>query len=144
MIIRRLSGAFLMSVGGLAVLGMATIASVVIANYVEWDNAADALGTVAQLSALPVLGGTVVALIGRWVYGDWSGRAPLMRVSTLAIRLVGMAMALGLGAMLLFLFFAGIGPDDRDTAVSLGVGVIGGIMLTAIGFWIAPRDQPKG
>ncbi len=144
MIIRRLSGAFLMSVGGLAVLGMASVASVVIANYVEWENAADALRTVAMLSIPPVLAGMVVALVGRFVYGDWNGRAPLMRVSSWVIRIIGASMSVVFFVLLCVLYIAGIGVDDRDVAVTLGFGFIGGMLLAALGFWLAPNDQPKG
>lgn len=66
---RRVTGAILMGLGGLAALGMTLVAGVVIVNFVEWENAADALGTLARLSALPLLAGIAIFALGRWIYG---------------------------------------------------------------------------
>jgi hypothetical protein len=129
-----------MLVGGLAVLAMAVLASVVIATYLEWENAADALSTVAMVSSVPVVGGALVALFGRWVYGDWTGSAPLLRVSSWLVRVIGIVLTAALGVMLALLVFAGVGPEDGDVAVSLGIGIIGGLGLVLIGFLIAPRS----
>jgi hypothetical protein len=136
---RRLGGAFLMLIGGLAIVAMSAIASVATANYVEWENAADNLTTIAMIALPPMLAGMLVALLGRWVYGDWSGRAPLLHVSSWVVRLLGFAIAAGLGFMLVMLLIAGVGPGERDVVAALGLGLMGGVALAALGFWIRPR-----
>jgi hypothetical protein len=38
------------------------------------------------------------------------------------------------------LVIAGVGPADREMAAALAVGLIGGVALAALGFWIRPRS----
>lgn len=137
--IRRGAGAFLMCVGGAVILAMAVVAGVVIANYVEWENAPDALGTVAMIGAPVVGGGAVVALLGRLVYGGWMTHAPVMHASSWLVRIAGLLTAVTLGGLLVLLLLSGVGVEDRDTAVALSVGLIGALMTTGLGFWIRPR-----
>lgn len=141
MIWRRVGGAILMGLGGLVVLAMCAVAAVVIANYVEWENAADALGTVAMIASVPIGGGILVALLGRFVYGDWTGRAPMLGVSSLALRFIGGAIAAVLAGMLVLLMTMGVGPEDRGVAVSLCIGVMIGVGIGALGFLLRPRAE---
>jgi hypothetical protein len=136
---RRALGAILMIIGGAIVAGMIALAWVVIANFVEWDNAADALGTVAMISLPPIALGALLVLLGRWTYGGWRTRAPVVHISSLAIRLAGLAVTLALGAMFLFLVVTGVGPDDREAATTLGLGAIAGIVMILAGFLLKPR-----
>ncbi len=130
---RRLIGAALMILGGAMMLAMAVLAAVVIANYVEWDNGADAMRTVASITLPPALAGAVVMLIGRIVYGAWMERSPVLNALALAIQIAGVIVALGLGAMLVFLAVTGITADDQTAAAALGIGTAAGLTLIFIG-----------
>jgi hypothetical protein len=130
---RRLMGATLMILGGAAVVAMAMLASVVIANFVEWENAPDAMATVAMVTAPPAVGGALLILIGRIVYGAWLERSPVVNASALAIQIAGAVVALGLGAMLVFLAITGITADDQTAAAALGIGTTAGLTLIFIG-----------
>jgi hypothetical protein len=130
---RRLIGATLMILGGAAVVAMAILAAVVIANFVEWKNGADALSTVTTFTLPPALGGAVLMLVGRIVYGAWMERSPVLNALALAVQIAGAVVALGLGAMLVFLAFTGITADDQTAAAALGIGTAAGLTLIFIG-----------
>lgn len=130
---RRLIGATLMILGGAAVVAMATLASIVIANFVEWENGADAMGTVTTVTLPPALGGAVLMLIGRIVYGDWLERSPVLNALALAVQIAGVVVTAGLGAMLVFLAATGITADDQTAAAALGIGTTAGLALIFIG-----------
>lgn len=131
---RRLIGAALMILGAATVVAMAVLTGVVIANFVEWDNGADAISTVAVVTLPPTLGGALLMLAGRVVYGAWRKRSPLLNASALAIQIAGGVVALGLGAMLMFLIVTGITADDQTAAAALGIGTTAGLALVFIGF----------
>jgi hypothetical protein len=133
---RRLIGATLMILGAATVVAMAALASVVIANFVEWENSADAMSTVAVVTLPPTVGGALLMLVGRIVYGAWRKRSPVINASALAIQLAGGIVAVGLGAMLLFLIVTGITADDQTAAAALGIGTTAGLALIFIGFRI--------
>jgi hypothetical protein len=130
---RRLIGATLMILGGAAVVAMAILAAVVIANFVEWKNGADALSTVTAITLPPALGGAVLMLIGRIVYGAWMERSPVLNALALSVQIAGAVVALGLGAMLIFLAITGITADDQTAAAALGIGTAAGLTLIFIG-----------
>ena len=133
---RRIIGAALMTLGAAVVIAMAALLSVVIGNYVEWDNAADALSTVATVTILPMIGGAIVLLAGRLLYGEWQERAPIVNASALAIQVAGFLISVSLGSMLLFLVATGIKPDDQSTAAALGIGTTAGLAMIFVGFRI--------
>ena len=133
---RRLIGATLMILGGAAVVAMAVLAAVVIANFVEWENGADALSTVTTVTLPPALGGAALMLVGRIVYGAWIERSPVLNALALAIQIAGAVVALGLGAMLIFLAITGITADDQTAAAALGIGTAAGVALIFIGVGI--------
>jgi hypothetical protein len=141
--IRRTAGGFLMIIGCSAVTAMLLLAAIVIANYVEWDNAADALGTVAIVTLPPAAVGAVLMLLGRLVYGGWREWAPVRRVSAWLVHAVGVLLSAVLGAMFLFLIVTGAGPEDRPAVISLGVGTIVALALAFAGFWLRPRKQER-
>ena len=130
---RRLIGATLMILGGAMALAMAMLAAVIVANFVEWKNGADALSTVTTVTLPPALGGAVLILIGRIVYGEWMERSPVLNALALAIQIAGAVVALGLGAMLVFLAITGITADDQTAAAALGIGTAVGLTLIFIG-----------
>jgi hypothetical protein len=138
---RHILGAILMILGGAAAAAMIALAAVVIGNYVEWDNAPDALRTVATVTIPPAIGGLALVLVGRLVYGDWRGAAPMRQASSLTVRLAGLLIAIALGAMLLFLFFAGSSPDDQNAVIALGIGTALGVALLVLGLRIKPRGR---
>jgi type IV secretory pathway TrbD component len=51
--VRRVTGFLLMGAGGLVAAASAALAALLILGYLEWENAADALATVALLTAPP-------------------------------------------------------------------------------------------
>jgi hypothetical protein len=130
-----------MILGGAAAAAMIALAAIVIGNYVEWDNAPDALRTVAMVTIPPAIGGLVLVLVGRLVYGDWRDAAPMRQASSLTVRLAGLMIAIALGAMLLFLIFAGISPDDQNAVIALGIGTALGIALVGLGLRMKPPGR---
>ncbi len=122
-----------MIIGGAMMLAMAVLAAVVIANFVEWRNGADAMSTVTTVTLPPTIGGAVLMLVGRLVYGAWMDRSPVLNALALAIQIAGVIVALGLGAMLVFLAITGITADDQTAAAALGIGTAAGLTLIFIG-----------
>ncbi|MDP3738779.1 MAG: hypothetical protein Q8R02_15400 [Hyphomonadaceae bacterium] len=133
---RRIIGAAVMTIGGAIAIAMAILASVVIGNYVEWANAADALSTVATITIPPMIIGALMVLAGRVVYGEWEERSPIMNASALAIRVAGFLVAFTFGSMLAFLVATGITPDDQTAAAALGIGTTAGLAMIFVGFRI--------
>ena len=138
---RYLLGAALMILGGAVAAAMVALATVVITNFVEWDNSRDALGTVAAVTVPPALFGLALIALGRWTYGDWQDAAPVRQASSLTVRLAGFLIAVGLGAMLLFLLATGLAPDDQNAAIVLGLGTSIGVVLVMFGLRMKPRGR---
>jgi hypothetical protein len=130
-----------MILGGAAAAAMIALAAIVVGNFVEWDNAPDALRTVAIVTIPPAIGGLLLVLVGRLVYGDWRAAAPMRQASSLTVRLAGLMIAIALGAMLAFLFFVGVSPDDQNAVMALGLGTVAGIVLVALGTRMKPPDR---
>ena len=130
-----------MILGGAVAIAMVLLATVVISNIVEWDNARDALGTVAAVTVPPALFGLALVVLGRWTYGDWRDAAPVRQASSLTVRLAGFLIAIALGAMLLFLLATGFAPDDQNAAIVLGLGASIGVVLVMFGLHIKPRGR---
>ncbi len=143
MVGRRFIGTTLMFIGGAMIVAMFALAGIIIGNFVEWNNAVDALRTVALIT-LPAaaLGGGLV-LTGRWVYGEWRTRTPMRQLTAQIVQLVGVLTVAALGAMLLLLIFAGVGPQDRSDAASLGLGVLAGLAIVLVGVLIRPRNHRR-
>lgn len=128
-----------MFVGGSMVVAMFVLAAIIIGNFVEWNNAVDALRTVAMIT-LPVAAmGAGLILVGRWTYGGWNRRAPLRRIAGQIVQMIGVLTAAALGLMLLLLIIAGVGPQDRSDVASLGLGVLAGLAIVLVGVLIRPR-----
>jgi hypothetical protein len=132
-----------MIVGFAAIVGMAATAVFIVSNYVEWENSQDALRTVAIVTAPPAVAGFLLIIMGRWIYGEWMERAPIMGASSLAVRAAGFFVAIGLGAMLIFLLATGITAEDQAAAALLGVGATIGVALIFLGMRIKPRSNRR-
>jgi hypothetical protein len=132
-----------MVLGAATAVASASLAAVVIANYVEWDNAADALTTVALVTAPPTLGGILALVFGRWVYGEWSERAPIMRITALYAQAAGALLAAAMAAMFLILLFAGIGPGDKRQAVACAIGMAAGFAIFFAGWMLKPGRRNR-
>jgi len=126
-----------------ALPGIRVAAGFIVTNYVEWENSQDALRTVSVLTAPPALGGFLLMMIGRGVYGGWSDRAPIMGASSLAVRIAGFVVAIGLGVLLLFLLITGMSADDQPIVAALGLGATVGVALIFLGFRIKPRSNRR-
>jgi hypothetical protein len=131
---RRRAGAWMMILGAAICLAMAALASVVIANYVEWDNGVDAMQTVATVTVPPAIGGLALVFLGRWVYGEWYERSPMLNASGLMIRILGFVVTAIFGSMLIFLLATGITADDQTAAAALGIGTTLGLAVIFLGF----------
>jgi hypothetical protein len=124
----------MMILGAAVCVAMVALASVVIANYVEWDNGVDALQTVGSLTIPPALGGLALVFLGRWTYGEWYERSPMLNASGLMVRILGFLVTAIFGSMLLFLLATGITADDQTAAAALGIGTTLGLAVIFLGF----------
>jgi hypothetical protein len=131
---RRITGAWMMIIGAAVVVAMAALASLVIANYVEWENGVDAMQTVATLTIPPAICGVIMTFVGRWVYGAWYERSPMLNASGLLIRILGFVVTAIFGSMLVFLLATGITADDQTAAAALGIGTTMGLAIIFLGF----------
>jgi hypothetical protein len=121
--LRRLSGIGLMSLGALAVAVFAALAIAVVANYLEPENLADALGTVLLVTGPGIVAGLAVLGAGRWVHGGWRTEAPLLHSARVVLPVAGAAGAFVCGVMLVSLLATGFGPEDGLAAVKYGLGI---------------------
>ena len=137
----RFIGATMMTLGAALVIATITLAIIVIANFVEWNNAADVLTTIGWITLPAALFGALLIVFGRMIYGQWLDRAPLRRIAALAIQGIGALTALALGIMFLLLILAGVGPQDRSDAASVGVGMLAGLALLFLGVWLQPSRR---
>jgi hypothetical protein len=125
-----------MITGAAASAGMIVTAGVIIARYFDLTNAADVLGSAATVT-MPVLAvGVALLLLGRWIYGSWDERSPIVHAVAYGIRSAGLVVALVLGAMLLFLVVTGIKAEDATIAIVLGAGTAAGGGLVILGMRI--------
>jgi len=125
-----------MITGAAAAAGMIVAGGVILARYLRLDNAADVLGSAASLAAPVMLAGAGVLLLGRWIYGGWNERSPVVHAIGFFIRSAGTFVAAGLGAMLAFILLTGVKPEDTTAAFMLGLGTAAGVGLIYLGMRI--------
>lgn len=125
-----------MITGAAVATSVIVTAGVIVARYLQLDSAADALSNAASVAAPVMLLGAGLLLLGRWIYGDWNDRSPVVHAIAFSIRSAGTFVAAGLGAMLAFILLTGIKPEDTAAAVMLGVGTSAGIGLVFLGMRI--------
>jgi hypothetical protein len=136
---RRLIGALAMAMGGALLVAMPTLAGILLANLVQPAHAFEIMTNIALITVPGLLVGLGLAFAGRLLYGEWLERAPARKVAAGIMRAAGAVTAFGLGIMLVILIVAGIDPQDRGEAVLLGLGMLAGLAITLIGFWMKPR-----
>ena len=134
----RIIGATMMTLGAALVVATITLAIIIIANFVEWNNAADVLTTIGWITLPAALLGALLIVFGRMIYGQWLDGAPLRSIAALAIQGIGALTTLALGVIFLLLIMAGVGPQDRSDAASVGVGMLAGLALLFLGVWLQP------
>ena len=139
----RILGAAMMTLGAALVIATFTLAAIVIANFAEWSNAADALTTIGMITLPAALLGVLLIVVGRMVYGQWLDRAPLRRIAALVIQSIGALITLALGVMFVVLIMAGVGPQDRSDAASIGLGMLAGLALLFFGVWLKPSGSGR-
>jgi hypothetical protein len=130
---RRVSGACLMVTGASAAAGIIIVAFVILARYLKLPEAADTLGGASSLAMPVILTGGAVLLIGRWIYGGWNDRAPIINAVAFGIRTAGTFVAMALGGILMIMLATGIEPEDATIAVVLAAGAAIGLALVALG-----------
>lgn len=138
---QRAAGASIMFLGAGLVVLAAAMATVMAAAEMR---AASDIGVIvlAILGAWPVpLGGALMLVLGRLIYGHWYEAAPIAKVTGLVTRTVGIVAAVALGAMLVLLVATGIEREDMPAAVALGIGVTVGLLLAHIGVGLRASGQ---
>ncbi len=133
---RRVSGACLMVTGAAGAAGMIVIAFAILARYLKLPDAADTLGGASSIAIPLMLAGGGVLLAGRWVYGGWSDRAPILHAVAFGIRTAGTFVAMALGGILAIMLATGIEPEDATAAIVLVAGTLAGIGLIVLGMRI--------
>ena len=130
---RRVSGACLMITGAAVAAGMIVVAFTIMARYLKLPDAANTLGGASSLAMPVMLAGGVVLLVGRWVYGEWNDRAPIVNAVAFGIRTAGTFVAMALGGILIIMLATGIQPEDATIAIMLGAGAMLGLGLVVLG-----------
>jgi hypothetical protein len=138
----RILGATMMTVGAAMAIAMIVLAAILAGNFITWSSAASVL-TAAAITLPAALLGVVLIALGRLAYGQWLDRTPLRRIAALIVQAVGAMTTLGLGVMFLLLVVAGVGPQDRSDATSLGLGMLAGLALLFLGVWLRPPRQMR-
>jgi hypothetical protein len=138
----RIIGAGLMTIGAALAIAMIILAAILVANFIDWTNVARAL-PVAVITLPAGLLGVLLIGLGRLIYGQWLDRAPLRRIAALIVQAIGAMTTLGLGVMFLLLIMAGVGPQDRSDATSLGLGMLAGLVLLFLGVWLRPTGSMR-
>ncbi len=131
--LRRLAGMGLMAVGGLGAAFFAALGVAVIANYIEPENLADGLSTVALLTLPGAVAGGAVLVLGRWLYGGWRSDAPLLRAARVVLPVAGLVAAAAFAVLLVALLVTGFGPEDQLSALKHGLGIAAGAGAFVVG-----------
>lgn len=141
---RRMCGATVMIIGASAAAAAAAGCGVILAVRPGWDRALDALPALAMVTTPPLAGGSLVLVLGRWIYGEWSDRAPIARVAAMLAQIAGVAIVVVMGGMFATLLFVGVSPGDRQTAIGLAAGMAGGFLVTFAGWSLKPSRRRDG
>lgn len=141
---RRICGAAVMIVGASAAAAATTGCGVILAARLGWDMALDALPALAMVTAPPLAGGSLLLVLGRWIYGEWGDRAPIVRIASTLAQIAGVAIVVVMGGMFATLVFVGVSPADRQAAIGLAAGMAGGFLVTFVGWSLKPSRRRDG
>lgn len=125
-----------MVTGAASAAGMIIVAFAILARYLKLPEAADTLGGASSLAMPVMLASGAVLLVGRWLYGGWSERAPILNAVAFGIRTAGTFVAMALGGILIIMLATGIEPEDATIAMVLGAGAAAGLGLIVLGMRI--------
>jgi len=130
---RRTVGAGVMLIGAGTLL--ATVAGTIVlgVSYARSGEIAAPLALIAGVVAGALLGGVLLLLAGRAIYGRWNSAAPIANFTASVTQMVGLLIALGLGAALVFVFSSGIESEDEIVVLVLGLGALAGLGLVYVG-----------
>lgn len=129
----RTLGACVMLLGASVLLATVAGATVIGVSYARSGELAAPLELIAGAIAGALLGGVLLLLAGRAVYGRWNSAAPIVSFTASVTRMVGLLIALGLSATLVFVFFSGIEREDEIVVLVLGLGALAGLGLVYVG-----------
>jgi hypothetical protein len=143
---RRSCGAAVMITGAMAAAASATVAAATLAGVelawaLEWAGAPFAMFNLAAVAAAGLAGGFLLTVCGRWIYGEWRDRAPVMRIVSLITQTVGAILASTMGGLFTVLLVTGVGPGDRQTAAELAGGMGAGFLVILLGWSLKPSRR---
>lgn len=138
---RRIPGGVLMTVGALVALVFLVLALVVSFTFVEWRSAFDGLTSVAMVCAPPVLVGSMLAMLGRWIYGGWRTDQPVRRTAAFALPYAGVIAAFGAIAMFVWALVDETGRGGAWLAGQFAISVVLSFALVAGGLALRRRAE---
>ncbi|MDZ4759560.1 MAG: hypothetical protein SGJ21_00620 [Alphaproteobacteria bacterium] len=141
---RRLGGAIVMGLGAVLVLAMALVATVALANFIELENSADAVTTVAFLTLPPAAAGLALIALGRWIHGEWRTRAPICGLISRAARVCWLALVATLCVLLGAMAVRGLEPQDQGALLIVAGGLAAVLGLGGLYFAFKGRVSSGG
>jgi hypothetical protein len=138
---RRTCGAWVMSIGASTAVAGAALAGVALATRLEWHHAPIAVSTLEIAIGSALAGGSVLTLLGRWIYGEWNERAPVMRIASLIAQAIGVVVAVAMGGLFIALLLTGVEPEDRPIALVLAAGMGAGFLALFLGCRLDPSRR---
>ena len=120
----------------LCIFGLA-LAIVLVANYLEWSNAADGLSVIASVCGGLALAGVALASLGRLA---WGAGAPLRTAAPYALLWGGLATAAGFALLLAHLLATGWAPQHARAAAHHGLAIAAGLGAA----WAGRRMRQSG
>lgn len=130
---RRTVGACVMLIGAGTLLATVAGTTVMGVSYARSSELAAPPGLIAGVIAGALLGGVLLLLAGRAIYGRWNSAAPVANFTASVTRMVGLLIALGLSSMLVFVLASGIEREDEIVVLLLGLGALAGFGLVYVG-----------
>ncbi len=140
---RRVFGAIVMVPGALLAMASAVLAATVIYHFVEWENAADALSTVGMVTGPLFAAGSMLILLGRWIYGDWRVRLPVRTWAGIVFKWAGLGCALVFAGLLLWRLFVAAAPEQTGAIIQYTVALVSGLALLQVGLWVRPARSGR-
>jgi hypothetical protein len=146
---RSLAGAVVMGAGGLLIVAATLVGGVVLANYVDWGDPVEPLATVATILSVPLAGGVLILVLGRWLFGAWRTAAPLRIWGMRVLGAIGACLVPVLATMLALTLSSGFGDHNREMVIAMAIGVLAGLVLASLAIrreqsarWrnLAPQD----